>query len=169
MPEVGGIIIVPNLDEFQDFDIANIALDNRAFVEKMFEVGGFNKKALINGSYSIEEAILLGGYIKLSVFGPEWLPVAASAMRKDRFLELYAVFNHEYGSRFYFARNAEGNSFHYWYEEDGGDESEQDDFDVGRYVSELQEKEKLYLSTIPSAVQMACEGVLPEKPMFLDD
>lgn len=167
MPEVGGTVIIPILKEFKEFNIANIPAENSLFIERMFEVGGFNKKALINGSYSIEEAVSLNGYIMLSIFGSEWLPFAVSAMKEDRSLEFYGVFNHEHGTHLYFARNSKGESFQYWYEDDGGDESEQDDFDINQYKNELSKKEERYLSIIPSELKAACEDILPMKPLFL--
>jgi len=169
MSDVWGTIIIPNLDDFSGFDISNIPDDSEPFVTKIFETGGFNIKALSNGAYTIEEILTIDGYIQLTIFGDEWVPFAKSAMREDRHLEFYGALNSEYGTCMYFARNANGESFYYWYEDDGGDESEQDDFDIDQYKKELAEKEIRYLSIIPDVLKASCEDILPRQPLFLLD
>jgi len=170
MPEIAGVVIVPKLDVFDGYDAAKIVEDERLFVEMIFEIGGFNKKALDNGPYTIEEASIQGEYIELGVFGGEWYMLGKSAVQnKDRHLELYAKFHDEYGTIIYLARNSAGESFGYSYEDDGGDESEQDYFDIDEYISDLESKEKKYLSIIPNAVISTISSIYPEKPMFLSD
>lgn len=59
--------------------------DERSFVETIFEIGGFNKKALDNGPYIIEEVSIQNNYIELGVFGGEWYMLGKSAIQdKDK-------------------------------------------------------------------------------------
>lgn len=170
MSEIAGVVIIPKLDAFDGVNAEAIVEDERSFVETIFEIGGFNKKALDNGPYTIEEATIQDKYIELGVFGGEWYMLGKSAVQnKDRQLELYARFNDEYGTVIYLARNSSGESFGYSYEDDGGDESDQDDFDIDAYISDLESKEKKYLSIIPGDVISTFSSIHPEKPMFLMD
>ena len=170
MSEMWGMVVIPRQGALGSFETNEIVADEMPFVEAIFDVGGFNQGALNNGTYTIENAAIQGDYIELEVSGGEWYLVGKSAVtNSDRHLEIYARFNDEYGTRIYLARNREGESFGYAYDDDGGDESEQDFFDIDKYKLDLEEKERKYLSIIPQVVQLTFSSILPEKPMFLSD
>lgn len=99
----------------------------------------------------------------LSVVGDEWLMLANSAMRPDRYLEFYGSFSDEYGSERFFARNSAGQSYSYGFEEES-DEYDQDDFDVDEYRARLDACEERWLAIAPEEVKKNFASVLPTKP-----
>ena len=91
MPEIAGAVINPKLDAFDGYDAAKIVEDEQLFVETIFEIGGFNTKALDNGPYTIKEASIQGNYIELGVFGGEWYMLGKSTVQnkdKDNILQI---------------------------------------------------------------------------------
>jgi hypothetical protein len=167
MSETWGTVVVRFLPEFGGFEPDDISENHTTFVEKMFEAGGSNKKALASNGYVIENATRLDNYLLLETFGSEWEVFANSAMKEDRSLELYARFADDYGSHSFFARNDRGQSFSYGFEEDS-DEFDQDDFDPDEYQERICRSKNKWLSITPKEVIESCPSVVPCEPEDMD-
>lgn len=51
------------------------------------------------------------GFIEISIFGDEWMPVAQSLVKLGKGIELYGIIGHEYGFNEYYVLNADGKHF----------------------------------------------------------
>jgi len=93
------------------------------------------------------------GYIYFSVSGElEWIGLLYVLTMTSQNIELYSFLHDEYGGNTYFARNAKGEKFAYWWEEDS-DETFQDDFNEEEYENNLANRNARWKSIIPKKIK----------------
>lgn len=168
MSETYGTIVIPNFGGLSSEEVAEIPNQPEKFAEDLFKQGGFNLRALEQGCYGINDAVLKGGYIQLSSMDPDWVRFANSAIGKDRNIELYASFNDEYGTHYFFIKNAEGESFGYMFEEES-DEFDQDDFDEDQWFEKHKKSAEKWIDLCPSVIKDNFPDVVAYAPPSYED
>lgn len=167
MSETSGTVVISNSSIFRGIDVDKVLSNSQYFIRELFEAGNVKTK-LVEADYVIESLDQKGSYLELSIFGDEWEILVESVVKAVSDLEMYASLYSEYGTRMYFGKRSNGDTYQYSYEDDGGDEVEQDYFDIGVFKKQLKSHEGKWLELLPPEIKEKSPNILPVNPSFID-
>jgi hypothetical protein len=162
MSETNGIVIVkctPELEINQNCE--------DSFINSFLTTLNLKEDRSDSPFYSIFDKHFENNYIGIEVFGSEWENLSKKILQSSTDVEYYASLYSEYGIQMYFGKRENGITFYYSYEDDGGDESVQDSFDISSYKENLETKEAKWLELLPDDVKNSFKAILPKQPDFI--
>jgi len=118
--EANGYVIVKASEEIMQMFLTDVEEVSFESMSALFQHAGIDSiqksHSLLsfideNDVFSVSEIELIGGYLRISIFGDEWMPLCQVLVKSGRNVEIYGKINHEHGVDEYYVLNDEGESY----------------------------------------------------------
>ncbi len=159
MGDAWGTICIPVHENLERFHPDLLVEVSENFKTELFSIYGFRPSVLNQRYFQLKNSLLVGRFLCLKVEDIGWSDLCRHIIDENPDSELYATLYSEYGQRFFYASNGQGERFSFSFEDDG-DERDQEDFDPTAFETQLSDGEKRWLGLLDDELKGTCPPLL---------